>query len=199
MSADAVGTVRWSDVDGVRTIEISNPARRNAMDDGVRVVLRRALLQAMKDPACRVLILTGEGDTFCSGGDLASMPTTDLDARHRRLCEVRDVVMTILTGPKPVLAAVEGFAFGSGLGLVAACDFVVASREATFAASFRRVGLAPDAAVAWTLPRRIGSSRALEMVLFAESLAATRAAEIGLVNELVEPGASAARAFDRAL
>lgn len=198
MTESPKGTVRSSDDGAVRTLRIDNPRARNGLDDDTRRALRASLLSAMTDESCRVIVLTGANDTFCAGGELASMPTHDRPAIDARLGEMHDIVRTIVLGAKPVVAAVEGYAYGSGLSLVAASDHVVASRTSSLCASFRRVGLAPDTALGWTLPRRVGTGAALELVLFAEPIDAGRAHQLGLVDELVDSGRALEHALARA-
>jgi len=163
--------------DGVWTITITNPVARNALDDETRRALLGALYDAMDAPAgeCRAVVLTGEGSTFCAGGDLRSMSTDDRPAIAARMGELHRIADLLLRGPRPVVAAVEGAAYGSGLSMVAASDVVVAASDARFCAPFTRVGVAPDVGVLWALPRRVGMGRAREMALLAEPVGAGEA------------------------
>ena len=184
--------------DGVWTITITNPVARNALDDETRRALLGALYDAMDAPAgeCRAVVLTGEGSTFCAGGDLRSMSTDDRPAIAARMGELHRIADLLLRGPRPVVAAVEGAAYGSGLSMVAASDVVVAASDARFCAPFTRVGVAPDVGVLWALPRRVGMGRAREMALLAEPVGAGEAAAMGLVDRLVAPGEALAAALD---
>lgn len=197
MSA-AAGTARTARDGGVWTITIANPAKRNALDDPTRKALLAALDEAMTADDCRVVVLTGEGPTFCAGGDLPSMPTDDVPAIAARMGELHRIAERLLEGPRPVVAAVEGAAYGSGLSMVAAADVVVAARDARFCAPFTKVGVAPDVGLLWSLPRRIGLGRARQMALFGDPITADDAVRIGLVERLVEPGHATALAIDLA-
>jgi enoyl-CoA hydratase/carnithine racemase len=186
----------------VWTVTIANPATRNALDDPTRKALLAALDEAMAPSTsyddCRVVVLTGEGSTFCAGGDLPSMPTDDSDAIAARMGELHRIAELILGGPRPVVAAVEGAAYGSGLSLAAASDVVVAAHDARFCAPFTRVGVAPDVGLLWTLPRRIGLGRARLMALSADPVPAEEAATMGLVERVVEPGRALTEATELA-
>lgn len=168
------------------TVTIDNRRAANALDDATRKAVLEALRSATDDPACAAIVLTGAGDTFCGGGDLASMPTEGRLVR-RRLGEMHDLVRLIRLGPKPVVAAVDGNAFGSGLSLAAACDHVVATRRAHFGCTFGAVGLVADCGLVWTLPRRVGWRHAHRILLVGARMEAEEAHDIGLVDDLVEP------------
>jgi 2-(1,2-epoxy-1,2-dihydrophenyl)acetyl-CoA isomerase len=171
----------------VRHVTITNPAKRNALDDPARRRLLADVEDAIADPSCDVIVLTGADGSFCAGGDLPSMPT-DPALIRQRLGEMQTIVRLIIAGPKPVVAAVEGPAFGSGLALAAACDVVVAARDARFGCVFGTMGLIADSGLLWTLPQRIGAARARRMAVTNAVLDAAEAAEIGLVDELCDPG-----------
>lgn len=187
------GRVEVERVGAVRTVVIANPATRNALDDDARRALLRALEDANADPGCRAIVLTGAGATFCSGGDIGSMPVAEA-AVAARMGELHAIVAQLLAGATPVVAAVEGVAFGSGLSLVAASDHVVVADDARFCAPFPRLGLVADVGLLWTLPRRIGWGRARSIVLRAREVGAAEAHEIGLADEVVAPGAARERA-----
>ncbi|MCE0761466.1 enoyl-CoA hydratase/isomerase family protein [Pseudonocardia kujensis] len=181
----------------VRTLTMTDPKRRNALSIEMRRELRDAVLAAMADDEVRVVVLTGAEGFFCAGGDISTMSDDEQLGIHR-LQLVADLMEAIVAGSKPVIAAVEGGAYGAGLSLAAAADHVVAARDAKLCASFGGVGLATDAGLAWTLPRRVGQGRATEMILFGEVVGAERAATIGLVERLAEPGGALELARERA-
>lgn len=182
----------------VSTVTISNPAKRNALDDATRRSLLHVLRSTTADPECHVVVLRGDGATFCAGGELASMPTTDTAAIAVRMGELHDILRTILNSRQIFVAAVEGYAFGSGLSLVSACDHVVAAADAKFCASFAKVGVVADVGLLWTLPRRLGTGRALEVALFAATHGAHDTVLNGLIDAVVEPGTAVAGATARA-
>jgi 2-(1,2-epoxy-1,2-dihydrophenyl)acetyl-CoA isomerase len=190
--------VRVEQDDSVWVLTLDDPERHNALGVPARRQLLAALEQAVTDPACRALVLTGAGGTFCSGGDLSTMPSDDRAAARARLDTVTHIVRLLVRGPKPVVAAVEGVAYGAGLSLAAACDHVVAAADARFCCSFGRVGLIADSGLLWTLPQRVGRGRAAGLLLFGEPLSGSEAAGIGLVDHVVEPGAALTVARERA-
>ncbi|MGD6756423.1 enoyl-CoA hydratase/isomerase family protein [Streptomyces sp. BH105] len=181
----------------VHTLTLNRPARRNALDLADRRELRTALRESERDPECRAIVLTGAGEVFCAGGDIRSM-SQDPDVARERLAVVNDVARALVRSAKPVVAAVRGGAYGLGLGLAAACDYVVAADDARFAASFAKIGLTADSGLSWSLAQRVGPARAKEVILFAEDLNAAEAQRIGLVSEIVASEKVAVRARERA-
>ncbi|HTI74140.1 MAG TPA: enoyl-CoA hydratase/isomerase family protein, partial [Mycobacterium sp.] len=139
----------------VRTITLNRPELRNAIDIPLRVELAQAISAADADGSVRAIVLTGAGSAFCSGGDIATMRRMSQDEAMKRAELAQRVIKAIWGTPKPVIAAVEGAAFGAGAALAAACDRVVAARDARFATTFTNVGLAGDMGVFASLPRRV--------------------------------------------
>ncbi|MBW6396233.1 enoyl-CoA hydratase/isomerase family protein [Roseomonas sp. HJA6] len=177
--------------DGVLELTLSHPRRRNALAAPLREALIRHLEHGLADPACRVIILTGAGGHFCAGGDISAMgQQTPLESRARMMRTSHHIIRLLVEGEKPVIAAVEGHAAGAGLSLAAACDIVVAARNAVFTCSFNRIGLVPDMGAGWTLPRRIGSGPTRLLMFRGKPLPAEEAARLGLVETLAEPGAA---------
>jgi 2-(1,2-epoxy-1,2-dihydrophenyl)acetyl-CoA isomerase len=175
-------SVLRGDRDAVRVLTLNRPEMRNAIDLELRVGLAEALEDAMRDPAVRAVVLTGAGSMFCSGGDITTMRRMGPAEAGPRAELTQRVVRAIWTGPKPVLAAVEGGAFGAGLSLAIACDRVVAAEDARLAISFQRVGLAGDMGIFSSLPRRIGAARARPLLMLPRELTATEALDVGLVD-----------------
>jgi 2-(1,2-epoxy-1,2-dihydrophenyl)acetyl-CoA isomerase len=188
-------TTHASLADGILELTLSNPRRRNALAGPLREALIRHLEDGLADPACRVIILTGEGGHFCAGGDISAMgQQTALQSRARMMRVSHRMLRLLIEGEKPVIAAVEGHAAGAGMSIAAACDIVVASRAAVFTCSFNKVGLVPDLGAAWTLPRRIGLGPTKMMMFRGKPVPAEDAARLGLVDALAEPGAALAEA-----
>lgn len=183
-----MSTVLTQDHDGVRVLTLNRPEMRNAIDIELRVDLADAFEGAMADPVVRAVVLTGAGGMFCSGGDISTMRRMGPEEAGPRAELAQRVIRAIWCGPKPVLAAVEGGAFGAGLSLAIACDRVVAADDARLAISFQRVGLAGDMGIFSSLPRRIGEARARQLLLLPRELTAKEALEIGLVDEAVPAG-----------
>ena len=180
----------------VAIVTLNDPDRRNALSPEMRAEMLAALDPLTADGTCRALVLTGAGGTFCAGGDLRSMRSGDpLYARHRMMMSHR-LVRLLAAGPKPVIAAVEGFAFGAGLSLAALADTCVVSREAKFGAVFGKVGLMADLGLLWSLPQRIGAARARRLMLEAGTLDAAEAERLGLADVLVEAGGALEAALE---
>ena len=185
--------------DGLTAVLTLNyPERRNAL----AVPMRRALVEALErieaDPALRAIVITGAGGTFCAGGDISGMDIADLAAGRERFRLTHQLVRLLVHGSKPIVAAVEGWCVGAGLSLAMCCDTVMAARDARFAAGFGKIGLIADLGLLHTLPARIGQGRARQVFLYGDSMDAGRAEQIGLVDELVEPGNALDAAVARA-
>jgi enoyl-CoA hydratase/carnithine racemase len=183
----------------ITVLQLTEPERRNALTLDMRRSLASALVEAEESEECRVVVLTGSGGNFSAGGDLRSM-TADRAVAIDRLHAIGDVVRLIVHSSKPVIAAVDGFAFGAGLSLAAACDAVVANRDAVFGCAFSGVGLTADAALHWSLPARIGVGRARLMIMSGRPVDAATAEGWGLVEEVVDgPSLDAAVALGEQL
>ncbi|MFF4764458.1 enoyl-CoA hydratase/isomerase family protein [Streptomyces sp. NPDC001292] len=181
----------------VRTLTLNRPSRRNALDLDDRRALLTAPAGAEQDRNCRAVVLTGADGVFCAGGDLRSM-SQDRDVAVARLVAVNDIARALVRCPKPVISAIEGGAFGPGLSLAAASDYVVAAEDARFEASFAKIGLTADTGLTWSLSHRVGPGRAKELILFADELTAHQAHRMGLVSEVVPRGEVMGRAVERA-
>lgn len=186
--------------DGVATLTLSNPDKRNAFDPAMRVEMAEVVRQVQADPAIRALVLTGAGAHFCSGGDLANIAASGLDngGWRQRLSSLHDWLKDLMLLDKPVVAAVDGAAYGAaygaGFSLALAADFIIASNRARFAMSFIRVGVVPDCAAFYTLPRVVGVQRARELMLSGREVSAQEALQLGIATELVASDALQARA-----
>ena len=176
------------DEEPVRVITLNRPEVRNAFDIAMRVELVAAIEAAMADKQVRVLVLTGAGGAFCAGGDISIMEQMSRDEAATRAELTQRVVRTLWAGTKPVLAAVEGPAFGAGLSLALACDRIVAAADARFGAAFTRIGLAGDMGVLASLPARLGPARAKQFLMLSEQAKAPDALAMGLIDVVTEPG-----------
>ena len=181
-------TVLYDVTEGVATITLNRPDAYNALIAEMKEALGAALERAAGDAAVRAVIITGAGRGFCAGQDLREHADNlaagkGLDDTVRR--HYNPVVKTIAGMPKPVVAAVNGVAAGAGASLALACDLVIASEKASFGTAFTKIGLAPDSGMSWTLQRRVGRTKAAELLLLAEPVKAPEALEIGLVNRVV--------------
>jgi 2-(1,2-epoxy-1,2-dihydrophenyl)acetyl-CoA isomerase len=192
------GYLREDRQGAVAVLTLDDPPRRNALSMELRLALRDRLQALSTDAACRAIVLTGAGGAFCAGGDLDAMRRDDPAGSRARLAIVQDIVRLIAAGPRPVVAAVEGAAFGAGLALAAAADVVVADPGAKLSASFVKLGLMPDAGLLWSLPQRVGAARARAMMLDGRVLDGRQAFEAGLADHLAEAGGARAAALAEA-
>jgi enoyl-CoA hydratase/carnithine racemase len=173
--------------DGVLTLTLNRPERKNAVDTGLWHSLGEALLGAASSREVRVVVVTGAGGDFCAGADLAD-PSAGHEHQLVRMRMIHDVAMALHRLPQPSIAKVDGVAVGAGCNLALGCDLVVASDRARFSEIFSRRGLSVDFGGSWLLPRRVGLHRAKELVLFGEIIGAAEAERIGLVNRVVPAG-----------
>jgi 2-(1,2-epoxy-1,2-dihydrophenyl)acetyl-CoA isomerase len=191
--------VRLSMHEGVLLIELVQEGNRNALTTEMKLALSEALVVASK-PEVRCVVITGSGRAFCAGGDIKSMHKLQsravADKAMRQLHET--IVLPLLRLAKPTIAAINAVAAGAGVGLALACDFRVVSRDADFVLAFSRIGLVPDFAVSYTLPRLVGAARAKELAMIKGRLTAEEASQWGLVTELCDADAVLTRAMELA-
>lgn len=202
MADDAIAPVLVRADGQVTVISLNAPAKLNAISTEMRTQLRTAMETAIADPGCRAIVLTGEGGIFSSGADVGQMQSGgEIDMAHVRMRYqiLHDVVRLIHAGPKPVIAAVEGYAYGAGLSLAAACDFMVVSETAKFGAAFGKIGFIGDCGLLWTLPQRIGAPRTRDFMFGMKSLSGREALDVHLADALVAGGEALAAAKARAL
>lgn len=183
---------------GALVLTLTDPATRNSLSPEANTQALAALARAQTDPSIRCVLLRGDGDHFCGGGNLPRLlgvrdigPEPQLES----LRLLHGVVQALVNLPKPVIACVEGFAAGAGVGLVLACDLVVAAEDAQFVFSYGRVGLSPDAGGTWQLARRVPRAVAMRWLWLGEPVPAREWQALGLVNDLVPHGETLARAL----
>lgn len=186
-------TVRVEREGPVTVVTIDRPAARNAVDGPTAAALAEAFGEFSADDGQRVAILRGEGKTFCAGADLKGI----IEGRGNRVEAGGDGPMgpTRMLLPKPCIAAIEGYAVAGGLELALWCDLRVAARDAVFGVFCRRFGVPLIDGGTVRLPRLIGLSRALDMILTGRAVGAEEAAQMGLANRLCEPGQALASAL----
>ena len=189
-TATELTTLTLSITEHVATITINRPDVLNAFNDAVSREFIDTLKQVARDADVRVVVITGAGRAFSSGQDLGDLekkyvpghvPTMAADLKKR----YDPWVKLIRTMEKPVIASVNGVAAGAGCSLALACDLRIASEHAKFIEVFVNVGLIPDSASTWTLPRLIGLGRAMELCMSGRPVKAEEALAIGLVNQVV--------------
>ncbi len=193
--ASAPFTESWENFDfdlagGVATVTFSRPERLNALTFGVYSDLRDLVTEIEHRGEVKVIVLTGEGRGFCSGGDVNGIIGELQAADIRTLLEFTRMTGTVVERlrriPIPVVAAVNGVAAGAGAVLALASDLRILAESASFQFLFTKVGLAgADMGSAYLLPRVVGLGRASELLLLGESVGSTRAVEIGLATRVV--------------
>ncbi|MCS6766138.1 MAG: enoyl-CoA hydratase-related protein [Candidatus Protistobacter heckmanni] len=190
-AAFAAAGLLVSDAGAVRSLTLNRPERMNAM----HLPLTQALRATQADPAVRALVLTGAGGNFCTGADILR----DKSAENEDILAVlHEAFRSLYLGGKPSVAAIQGNAFGAGLSLGLACDFIVSEQGARFGAPFTGIGLVPDVGMALTLPQRIGMPAARSMMLAGDVLDAAQAKACGLIDALEEKGGAIAAALAKA-
>jgi enoyl-CoA hydratase/carnithine racemase len=176
--------------DAVARVTLDRPDKRNAINDEMRAELTAAFAAFDADPSVRVVVLTGAGSAFCAGGDLSASATPD--PQRPRIVEPLDQFS------KPVIAAINGLAFGGGLELALACDLRIAATVARFALPEVRIGSLPGSGGTQRLPAVVGPTLAAQMILTGEPIDAPRALAAGLVSQLCEPDQLLATALGHA-
>lgn len=169
-------------------ITLNRPEMKNTFSTEMISLWREFLEQARSDPHVRVIIVTGKGDTFCSGGDIREMSEGKLRLweMKRFLWEgVHRIALTLEDLDKPVIAAINGAAMGAGLDMALMCDLRVCSDQARLSESYILLGLVPGDGGAYFLPRLVGLGKALELLLTGSVLTPEEALKIGLVNHVV--------------
>ncbi len=167
-------------------ITLNTPATRNALSAALIAELERHLRAALDDPGVRAIVLTGNGPAFCAGADLKGGSSAVAPGRGTANPFV-EILRLMWDGPKPVIAAANGHAFGGGLGLVATADIAVAAETAKFAFSEVRIGVIPAMISVVVLPK-IGVHQAMRLFLTGETFDAGRALAYGLLHRVVPPG-----------
>jgi len=175
---------------GVLTLRLSRPEKRNAIDDTMMYAAIDAVGLAGRDEAVRAILLTSDGEHFCSGFDFVARNQEGGKPRvgsiQRRLpAQAHRLIPLLCTVQVPVVCAVRGWAAGIGLNLALAADFTVAATDARFWAPFVDRGFTPDSGATWLLPRRIGEQRAREMILLGRVVDGAEAAEWQMIHRAV--------------
>jgi 2-(1,2-epoxy-1,2-dihydrophenyl)acetyl-CoA isomerase len=182
-------TIQLTITDAVATITLNRPEALNAIDMTVGQELRDVLNDLHARAEVRAILLTGAGRAFSAGGDIKQM----IEHANKRaegffdepLKRIHEAVLAIRQIPKPVIAAVNGYASGAGCNLALACDYRIAAASARFNQAFVRIGLVPDSGGTFILPRLVGWAKAAELMMTGEIIEAEEALRLGLVNRVV--------------
>lgn len=182
--------IRVETHDGFRRIVLNRPAKLNALNRDMLTNLLAAIDAAEADPACRAVVLTGEGRGFCAGQELSAdvspgpdgPPDLEALAGHYH----HEVVRRIRASRLPFVCAVNGVAAGAGAGFALACDIVLAARSATFVQAFIRIGLVPDSGSSFFLAQTVGDARARALTMLGDSVSADKAEAMGMIWRAVD-------------
>ena len=181
------------ETDHVATITLNRPERMNAFGGRMRQELVECLEAVRANPDIRVVVITGAGKAFCTGGDLREFADGTVQALSKQASSDRppmcQAVLAIHAIEKPVIASVNGVAAGGGCNLALACDIRIASETARFAQVFTRRGLHPDWGGIYFLPRLVGYAKAAELIMSGETVDAAEALRLGMVNRVVPANA----------
>jgi 2-(1,2-epoxy-1,2-dihydrophenyl)acetyl-CoA isomerase len=187
-------TVLYEVNDGLATIVLNRPEAMNALNIATKNALRDAAEAAAADETVRAVLLTAAGDrAFCVGQDLKEhiglLKSDRETGQGQTMTTVREhynpIVRALAGAAKPVVAAINGVAAGAGFGFALAADYRIVAETASFTTSFAGVALTADSGVSWTLPRVVGPSRAMDLLLFPRSISAQEAHELGIAHRVV--------------
>ena len=190
MTTSSAAPVLLDVVESVATITLNRPEAMNGLDVATKDLLLEIVHQVAGDETVRCVVLTGSGRAFCVGQDLkehlagltgeAEVPLSDTVTKH-----YNPIMLALATMPKPVIAAVNGVAAGAGASLAFAADFRILVDSAGYNTSFAGVALSCDTGSSWTLPRLVGTAKAMELLYFPRTVSAQEALELGLATQVV--------------
>ena len=179
-------------------LTISNPEFKNALSPEMYAAGTEALNAAETNPDIRSMIITGDGNTFCAGGNLQRLLANRAlpkEVQAQSIDGLHTWIESIRTYPKPVIAAVEGAAAGAGFSIALACDFCVAAENAVFVMAYSTVGLSPDGGGSWVLARTLPRQLANELMMCSARINAQRLYSFGLVNTVCSSGSALSEAL----
>ncbi len=182
-------------------LTLSNPEHRNALGPEMYAAGVEALSVAETSADIKSVVITGQGGIFSAGGNLQRLnQNRQLPPEHQAqsIEGLHNWIEAIRTFPKPVIAAIEGPAAGAGFSLALACDIIVAARNSIFVMAYSNIALSPDGGGTWSLSRCIPRQLATELLMFGERIGAERLHQLGVVNQLCEPGQALGTALSRA-
>jgi enoyl-CoA hydratase/carnithine racemase len=181
--------LRYEVSNGIATIILDRPERKNAFTFPMIDAWVARLREAGDDDAVRVIVVTGAGDSFCSGIDLDSLADFDASPLGRKkmlTTRIHHVALAIDELDKPVIGALRGVAVGAGMDMALLCDMRIASHTARLSEGYIKAGLVPGDGGAWLLPRLVGTAKAMELLMTGEFIDATTALTLGIVNRVVD-------------
>jgi len=182
--------LEYTVADGIGTILLNRPHRKNAFTLDMIDIWAQALRDARTDPDVRVVVLTGAGDAFCSGVDLDrrqdATPATPLERKENLSERIHRIPFALEDLDKPVIAAINGVAVGAGMDMALMCDMRIMARSARLSEGYVRVGLVPGDGGCYYLPRLVGTAKALELLLTGDFIDAEEAGRLGIANHVVD-------------
>lgn len=175
--------------DQIAMVQMNRPGSMNALEYQLRADLIDCLMKVSESNEIRVVVLTGTGKAFSAGGDLRELKDgMDVEVARKTFMHGSKIILAITNMAKPVIAAVNGAAFGAGFTVAMACDLIIASEEAIFSQVFVRVALVPDIGATYFTPRLVGLQKAKELAFTGKTLNANELAKLGVVNFVVPQG-----------
>jgi 2-(1,2-epoxy-1,2-dihydrophenyl)acetyl-CoA isomerase len=185
METKTFETIEFSVSDKIASIVLNRPQSLNSLDDQISRELDQAL-DLCRDENIKVVVLSGKGKGFSSGGDIKLM--TMFETHPEKLTGLLDnlhkVIINMRNLEKPIVAAINGFAMGAGLSLALACDFRIAAKSSTFSCAFVNIGLVPDSGASFFLTKLLGSAKATELMFLGDTFNTDQALEMGLLNRV---------------
>lgn len=176
---------------GVVTLTLNRPQTRNALSDDMLRSLDAAFASGERDESVRAYVIRGAGEHFMAGGDVKDFharrnnpPEQRRDDTERMVHQLHLLIYRMRRAPQPIVAAVRGGVAGFGMSLMMACDLAIAAEDAFFTLAYCHIGLSPDGSSTWSLPRIVGTRKAMELALLGERFSAAEALRLGLVNKL---------------
>jgi enoyl-CoA hydratase/carnithine racemase len=182
---------------GVAVVTLNRPDAKNALDPVMTDELTALFAALKRDETVRAVVLTGAGGDFCAGGDVKGMGAKgprNPEQRRAAMQRYRDLTLAVHALDKPLVAALDGVAYGAGVSLALMADIVLVSTRVRLAMIFHRIGLVPDLGAWYFLPRVVGLQRAKELIFSAREFGAGEALQMGLALEILEPEALLPRA-----
>ncbi|WP_026710573.1 enoyl-CoA hydratase-related protein [Flavobacterium filum] len=173
----------------VAYIILNRPDVFNSFNREMALSLQKILTDCSTDNAVRAIVITGNGKAFCAGQDLKEVTDPDLNPGFRKILEehYNPIIQLIRTIEKPIIAVVNGVAAGAGANIALACDIVLASENASFIQAFSKIGLIPDSAGTFFLPRLIGFQKASALMMLGDKVSSTEAEQLGMVYKVIAP------------
>jgi len=195
------GPVLSHSSEGVLQLTLNRPEKLNSFNEAMHLALRAGIERAHADATIRAVLITGAGKGFCAGGDVKGMAdgaSRTVEQRRAGMARYAELARALASLDKPLIAAVDGVAFGAGLSMALYADIVLVSTRARLAMVFHRIGLVPDVGAWYQLPRVVGLQRAKELIYSAREFGADEAVRMNIALEALAPEALMPRAMELA-